>query len=235
MILAVDTSTRTLSIAISDTKKILGEVCLDTDLRHSEIFLEQLDLLLKKRKVSLKDLTKIVCSTGPGSFTGIRVGLSACRTLSQILGLPLVGICTLDVLSEGVKNFGGMKAGKKILVCPIIGNQQDEVYTALYELRNQRDLKKITPYVSISIGELTDKLAARCRLSSSPVVFIGDAVALYKDLIKSKLKNKAVFLKDNFSKPKASILAILGQKIKGVNYEKVKPLYVKSPRIYGGK
>lgn len=227
-ILAVDTSTKTLSIAISDTEKVLDEVCLDTGLRHSETFLEQLHLLLKREKVSLKDLTKISCSTGPGSFTGIRVGLSACRTMSQVLDLPLVGISTLDILSEGVKS---LYEGEKLLVCPIIANQQEEVYTALYELKEGKKLNRITPYISIKIVELIDKLVLKYR--PLPIAFVGDAVDLYRRLIKSKLKKRAVFVKRDLSNPKASILAEMARKIKGTSYEKVKPLYIKPPRIWG--
>lgn len=231
MILAVDTSTKTLNIAVADRDKILGETCLDTGLRHSETLVEQLDLLLKRTRTGLKDLGKIVCSVGPGSFTGIRVGLSACRTMAQVLRLPLVGVSTLDILACGAQI--PKPRGTKLFVCPVIANQQEEVYTGLYELKDNGSLKKTGPFVSINIDKLLDKMAKKCRSPRCRAVFVGDAAALYGERIKSRLDGRAVLLGQEFSNPRASVMIKMSRGARGTHYEKVRPLYIKPPRIYG--
>ena len=139
MILAIDSSTKSLSLAISDCKgKLVKEVfTLNEQIRHSDELFQQLNKIT--RYVKLEKLTKIACTTGPGSFTGIRIGLSFARILSQIYNIPLLGLSTLDVLARQIESPDNS------LICPLIPAQQNNVYASLYKSKGTKLKNLITP------------------------------------------------------------------------------------------
>ena len=146
MILALDTTTKNFSIAIKDEKTgVIKEIFIpDSEFTHSEIIIKNFDTLLKKTKSSIKEIKKIICTLGPGSWTGIRVGLSFARTFAQILKIPIIPVSTLDLLaykkSREIKN--------DCLICTTIPVNQDEIHIAVYEYVDKK-LKRISKYTSI--------------------------------------------------------------------------------------
>ncbi len=127
-ILGIDTSTMTTSIAISQDDKILGEVQVYGRISHSERLMDLLETLLRVQNLKLEDLDLLVAGWGPGSFTGIRIGVTTIRTLAQVLKKDALGVSSLAALAS---QFQG-------LVAPIVDARRGRVYTGLYQVENNR-------------------------------------------------------------------------------------------------
>lgn len=127
--LALETSSPRLSLALGDGEKVIAEWAHDQHWRHAESVLQGIDALLKKRRWALDSLTGIAVSVGPGSFTGIRIGLSTARAFGQFLRIPVVGVSALETLAY---------AAARPVVCPAIDALRGHVFSGVYA----RDGKK---------------------------------------------------------------------------------------------
>lgn len=198
IILSVDSATPVAGVAILDEHKILAENFLNTGNTHSEKLLPLIDQTLKEVKLTLKDMDGIAVSIGPGSFTGLRIGLATAKGLAQVTGLKVVAIPTLDALAQNLVGFHGY-------ICPILNARKSEVYTALYETK-AGELKRMTEYQAIKPEALCEQIKA----VDSKVTFLGDGVFEYQDLIISQLNEQAQWPSLNNLLPRASSLGILG-------------------------
>lgn len=206
-ILAIETSGVTFSVALSENGRLVSEVFWHSGLKHSEKLIPAVDKLLKKAGWKLKDLGKIAVSTGPGSFTGIRVGLSCARLLSQDIGIPLAGFDTLELLEKGV-NARGL-----------------EVFAAIDALRGEvfaRGSRTGKPEI-----EAAGDFIARVQKEKGQVCIAGSAALTYLSEFSTKLKGKAVFCQNEDNYPRAGVLALLAEKKKGAKYDRIKPLYIR--------
>lgn len=145
-ILGIETSTRVGTMAIVQDNKVLGKGIISDNLRHAGSFEEVLKELLNKIGLDKNDLDAFAVGLGPGSFTGIRVGLTIAKGLSFILKKTLLGVGTLDIL---VHQFSFPSAR----LCPIIPGEAHEVYGALYEKGND-GFKKVVPEFNTSVENL---------------------------------------------------------------------------------
>jgi tRNA threonylcarbamoyladenosine biosynthesis protein TsaB len=145
-ILGIETSTRVGTMAIVQDRKILGEALISDNLRHAGSFEEILKRLLNEIDLNENDLDAFAVGLGPGSFTGIRVGLTIAKGLSLVLKKPLLGVGTLDVLIHQFP-FPVQR------LCPIIPGEAHEVYGALYEGEKGR-FKKVVPEFNASVEDL---------------------------------------------------------------------------------
>ena len=217
VILGIETSTKTCSIALTDGKKLRDEISLHLGLFHSERVIPLLDEILKSKGMAIKDIDGIAVSIGPGSFTGIRVGVSTARGLAQSLDIPLVGIPSLDGLAFGMGASGEV-------VCPMIDALRGEIYTALYEGR-----KRLTPHQLIGVENWLERLKDK----KETILFLGEAVDIYENLIKDSLKKKAKIVEKEKRYASAARVAQLGlEKFvlgEGKKYDQVFPLYIRRP------
>jgi len=217
VILGIETSTKTSSVALTDGAKIRDEISLHLGLSHSEKLIALVDEILKRNGINIKYIDGIAVSIGPGSFTGIRVGVSTARGLAQSLDIPLVGIPSLDGLTFGIGTSGEV-------VCPMIDALRREIYTALYEGR-----KRLTPYQLIGIENWLGRLKDRVET----ILFLGDALDIYEDLIKDSLQKKARIVEKERRYASAAKVADLGlEKLvsgEGKKYNEVFPLYIRRP------
>ncbi len=215
LILGIETSTKTCSVALVNGKKLRDEISLPLGLSHSERVIPLIDEILKKNGTAIREMDGIAVSVGPGSFTGIRVGLSSARGLAQSLNIPLVGIPSLDGLAFGMETAGE-------LVSPMIDALRGEIYTALYKER-----KRLTPHQLIGIEDWLKILKDK----EETILFLGEAVDLYENLIKDFLKKKAKIVKKERRYVSAARVAELGLKKlvcgEGKKYDEVFPLYIR--------
>ncbi len=214
-ILGIDTSTRFLCIGILDGNRLIADYNQDLDRRHSELLIPTVNKLLKRAKVSLNAIDGFACGIGPGSFTGLRIGLSAIKGFAFGLDKPVVGVPTLDIIAKNIKDDNGS-------ICVVVDAKRDLIYNALYKIKNNR-LKRESPYRLSSIEALLKYIKLR-------TIFVGDAVKLYKEIIKSKLKDKAYFSKQGLWYPKAAnLLEIARDKFARnqiISRAKLLPLYL---------
>ena len=165
-ILALETSAKAASAAIVEGGEILAESTLNVGLTHSETLMPAVDFLLRTAKLSAKDLDAVAVSRGPGSFTGIRIGIGAAKGLAQGWGLPCVGVSTLEGLAW---NFQGLDR----TVCAVMDARCRQVYTALFR-SDSGGVCRLREDEAIALDELGNILSA----AEGTVMLTGDGAQL---------------------------------------------------------
>ena len=214
-LLGLDTSSDYLVLGISDGEKMLYAQTILLGRRHSTELFSYLEQALKKAKLTLRELDGFVVGQGPGSFTGLRVGISVAKTLAYSLKKPLVAIPTMDVLVELFRS-------ESIPICPILDAKRSQVYACLYE-RNGKALKRKTDYVVTPVGPFVKKLKGK-------VLFLGEGLRLYEKEIRSLKKSEALVAPETFWVPSPEELLSLGRsRFEGKQFDdplSLVPLYV---------
>jgi len=129
VVLALETSSLVSSIAVLKEDKLLAELNIESTKHHSELLVPHIEELLKMASIEKSGLSAIAVSTGPGSFTGLRIGLATAKAMAYVLNIPVIGVSTLKGLAWNLRVEGA-------LLCPLMDAQKGNVYTALYEVRN---------------------------------------------------------------------------------------------------
>jgi len=205
-ILAIETSGSSFSVALAEKGKLVSEVFWNSGLRHSELLVPAIKRILKKARWEINSVKKIAVSTGPGSFTGIRVGLSCAKTIAQALKIPLVGIDTVDILAGQAKK-------NSCAVIPLIDALRDEIFV------KDKKGKVVIRNSSEFLNELKN--------SGLKVCLIGSAVEKNREKIKKILADRALAGPRKLNYPRAGVLALMADKKKGQKYYQVEPLYVR--------
>lgn len=196
-ILSIDSATEAATCSVIEDDKLLGEITFNYKKQHSVILMTIIDNLLKNINKTINDIDGFVVSKGPGSFTGLRIGMATIKGLSQGTNKPFVSISSLDALAYNLAYTDG-------IICPILNALRGNVYTALYSFNNNK-LERLTDYMVISLEELLSLLKEK----NTSVTFIGDGVPLFKDSIKLSIPN-VKFAPTSLNVVKASALAELG-------------------------
>ena len=194
LILAIDTATKIGSVALYEDKTgIIGEINLYVKVNHSNVIMKAVDSLFDLSGYTIKDVDKIAVTTGPGSFTGIRIGVAIAKGLAYSLKKPIIGINELDVLAETGEEREG-------LIVPLIDARKERVYYSQYKYENRKLVRK----EEYKDGELRDILE---KLKGEKVAFIGDGAIVNQELIKEIMgEDNIVFSKVN-SIPRAAMAA----------------------------
>lgn len=218
-ILGIDTATKAAGIAVVDESGVLAESWLNTGKTHSQRLLPLLDGLLKNSEIPWDDIFGFAVTVGPGSFTGLRIGLATVQGLAQVLHKPVAGVVSLDAL---VKNLAGVSG----LLCPILDARKNEVYTALYR-STAHEMVRLSPYRAISPEALAEELLPL----GERVTFLGDAVPVYRNLLEGSLKKQACFAPLTRNLLRAAEVADLGLKMfcqgEQTGFHEIKPFYLR--------
>ena len=197
IILSIDSSTPVAGIAVSDGMQLLGEITLNTKNTHSEKLMPLVKHLLDELALSVNDLDAIAVTQGPGSFTGLRIGMATAKGLAQGAGKKLIAVPTLDCLAQNLLHYPG-------IICPIMNAQKKQVYTAIY--RSGRDkLERLSDYQAIAV----EQLAAQLKELKEDVWFVGDGVAAFADVFQELLGDACRFTDGHNILPRAGALAML--------------------------
>jgi tRNA threonylcarbamoyladenosine biosynthesis protein TsaB len=199
-LLGIDTATESATCAIMSDDKMLGEITFNYKKQHSVILMNIIDYSLKNLKLTIEDLDGFVVSKGPGSFTGLRIGMSAVKGLSDGSKKPFISISSLDALAYSLAYTNG-------IICPILDALRNNVYTALYSFEGTT-FKKITDYMTTSVDELIEILKGY----NLPITFIGDAVPNFKEKFKEQLLD-VKFAPASLNLVKASSLCEIGMNL----------------------
>ncbi|MFT5873483.1 MAG: tRNA threonylcarbamoyladenosine biosynthesis protein TsaB [Clostridium sp.] len=220
-ILSLDSATESATCAILDDKRVLGEITFNNKKQHSQILMPIIDELFNNVGMNINDIDAFVASKGPGSFTGLRIGMATIKGLSQGSKKPFITVSTLDSLAYNLAYTGGV-------ICPILDALRDNVYTAFYTF-NDCQLTRTSDYMNISVDELINMLKDKnCAIS-----FVGDGVPKFKEKLVAHLPNLS-FAPAHLNLAKASSLGELGLKLlsKGIFddlYASV-PIYLRLPQ-----
>ena len=196
-ILSIDTATKVTGLALHFKGSLVAELFLHTGKNHSEQLMPMVLQLLEQAGIGFDDLGAVAVAAGPGSFTGLRIGMATAKGIAQVRKIPLIGINTLDALGQSGMGFEG-------LVAPVLDARKNEVYTALYRSSNG-DISLLGEYEAISPVALAERL----RAGRERVLFVGDAVPVYREMFGDRLGEGAVFLPDSMSLPRGAHVGAL--------------------------
>ena len=169
-ILAIDTSSLPASVSISDGHNLISQYYCDARLTHSQTIMPMTESILRDTKIDISQIDKFVVTHGPGSFTGLRIGLSAVKGMAQILDKPCIGVSTLHSLAYNLLGFSG-------ICCAVMDARCSQVYTAMFDLDN--NISRISDDSAISISELKSILSS----IDKNIILVGDGADLcYNEL-----------------------------------------------------
>jgi tRNA threonylcarbamoyladenosine biosynthesis protein TsaB len=217
-ILGIDTSTSCGSLGIIDDDEVVAEYALLRNETHSSRLVPAIQTLLKEARLGLDEIDGMAVSLGPGSFTGLRVGLSTIKGLALAAEKPVAGVPTLDALASNLPFT-------PYVICPIVDARKGEVYTALYKDGERGQIEQLTPYQVLSPLELLEKIPLQ------ETIFLGDGVEVYRELIEERLGEKALFAPPHLRFLRGSSVAEIGlqrfKKGKKDDISSLVPIYVR--------
>lgn len=168
IILAFDSTAKAASVAVCDGEKLLAGYNIDNGLTQSELLLPMAENMLKSLGLSFGDVELLACAVGPGSFTGVRIGVALVKGIAFGRNIPCVSVSTLDELAENLRGLDG-------IIVPCMDARRQQVYTATYKGAG-KELEKLTEDRAIPISELADEL----RGYDLPIYLSGDGYAVAK-------------------------------------------------------
>jgi tRNA threonylcarbamoyladenosine biosynthesis protein TsaB len=215
IILAVDTTTLAGSAAILEKTKLISEVNIDSASTYSERLLPSIHFLLERSKLNIKEIDAFAVAVGPGSFTGIRIGLSTIKSFAYASGKPVALVSTLKALAFKLHHSQGR------LLCPILDARKGQIFAALFE-STKAGLKEVIAQGAYSPDEFFSLIPSHRLIS-----FIGNGSQTYKEKILQYFKDKARFaFRTAFVAYEVGQLGYeLLRKNKGVTFQEVRPLY----------
>ena len=185
-ILALETSCDTLSVSLLEDKSLILELHESSPKSHSETLMPVIDKILKDTSTSLEDISLFSCDNGPGSFTGIRIGISAVKAFCDITKKPCISCSSLEALAYTCSENDSY-------ICSMIDAKHSNIYAGIFELKNGI----YTKFKDFSFCNINDFLESLGSLKKK-IFFVGNCGILYKDMIKSYLKSDIYFLEDSF-------------------------------------
>ena len=215
LVLAADTATSVNTVALCDDDRLLAESIAESGRRHSERLMATVDWVLQEAGHTLADVELLAISRGPGSFTGLRVGVSAWKGLAFGRTLPLIGVPTLDAMARLVPLYEGS-------LCTVLDARMHEVFGAVYRAGGER-AEKAGPDRVCPIEDLV-------AVTEPGTLFIGDGATLYRDRILAA-QPSARFASPSTGMPRASAvaaeaLALMSQGA-SADAEAVEPVYLR--------
>jgi tRNA threonylcarbamoyl adenosine modification protein YeaZ len=218
MQLTIDTSTDSAGIALVQEGKVLAEATWRCGQNHTVELLPRLAQLLNEAEIKLQSINCIIVAKGPGSFNGLRVGISTAKGLAFSLEIPIIGISSLELEAYQHAETG-------LPICPIFNAGRGEIATALYQ-------KKDNQWRQLAAEHITT-IDALCSEISGKTIFCGEHVPLIASQLKERLGQKAVIAPDQLRR--AGLLAELAKgRLEAGDYDHpatLQPLYLRQPPI----
>jgi tRNA threonylcarbamoyladenosine biosynthesis protein TsaB len=215
-VLSIDTSNYVLGIGLLDGETVLGEYISNIKKNHSVRVMPAIQTLMEECNVKPGDLSKIVVAEGPGSYTGVRIGVTIAKTMAWTLKIPLSGVSSLQVAASSAgRYFDGY-------VSPFFDARRGQIYTGLYKFGNQRlEIVKEDQLVMSAdwVKALNDM--------DSRFLFTSNDLALHEEVIKQELGDKAVFAEITELNPRPAELALLGRDKEAVDLHTFVPNYIR--------
>lgn len=177
-ILAVDTSTKSCSVAIVEKESVIAEITLSIEQTHSKHLMKMIDTVLNMSGLTVSELDGFAVTRGPGSFTGLRIGISSIKGFAMASGKPVVGVSSLDSLAMQC-------CFSSYLVSSLLDARKGEVYFSRYRFENGHLKKEVREQVITPVEAVCD--------IKEPCLFVGDAVKNYQNKIKDEIGDLAHF------------------------------------------
>ncbi|WP_019244425.1 MULTISPECIES: tRNA (adenosine(37)-N6)-threonylcarbamoyltransferase complex dimerization subunit type 1 TsaB [Bacillus] len=214
-ILAIDTSNYALGVALIEDNQIIGEYITNIKKNHSVRAMPAIETLMHDCNVKPSDLDKIVVAKGPGSYTGVRIGVTIAKTLAWTLKIPISGVSSLKVLAANGKYFDGY-------ISPLFDARRGQIYTGLYEYK-QGELVAVKEDTIIQSSEWAQQL----RTLDKDILFIGSDYFIHQETLLTYLGEQAVFADEAQLVPRPSVLALLGKGLEPEDVHEFVPNYIR--------
>jgi tRNA threonylcarbamoyladenosine biosynthesis protein TsaB len=224
LILALDSSTRIGSVALRRDGVPVAEYTLSVQRTHAERLLPAAHRILEDAGLVPADVEAVAVTTGPGSFTGLRIALATAKGLAYALGRPLVGVSTLEALAYGVSGWADF-------LCPLLDARRGEAYAAVFRALPGGGVERLSEYLAEPVPKILEKLAVLAP--EGRVAFVGDGAPLHARLLTERLGARAVFPPEAVWTLRASWVGALAearlQRGEADPLAELAPLYVRPP------
>ena len=184
LILALDSTAQVGSVALCEDEKLIAEYTINTGHTHSETLLPMVESVLKIAGYTVDDVDLFVCTAGPGSFTGVRIGAATVKGIAFGKNQPCIGVSTLEALALNGVVLNG-------ILCPSMNARRQQVYNALFA-SDGTSLTRLCEDRALAITELGEELATKCP--DLPVYLMGDGAKLVYDALSESLGERLVML-----------------------------------------
>jgi tRNA threonylcarbamoyladenosine biosynthesis protein TsaB len=217
-ILGIETSTKTGSVAVVSEDCVIGQYSLNIEITHSERLMSTVDRVLKDTGLAISDMDGYAVAMGPGSFTGLRIGLAAIKGLALVTGKPVAAVPTLMALAWNLPYAG-------YPVCPMLDARKNEIYAALYSFEGEVPAT-IMAEAALSLQMLSERISGK-------TIFTGEASRFFRADIEKKFGDLALFAPCSAVLPSAAAVAELGLDIirngKQTDPDSLTPMYIRRP------
>ena len=221
-ILAFDSTAKVASVAVSDGERVLSYYNIDNGLTQSELLLPMAEDMLRSLKLGFSDIGAVACSVGPGSFTGVRIGVSIAKGIAFGKDMPCIEISTLEALAENAAGLSG-------IILPCMDARRGQFYTAIFESDGD-GLRRLTPDEALSAAELAERLG---EYRGKTIYAVGDGYATAHKLLSPlgvTLQSTPMMLRDQSA---ASIARVAARKLASgctVSDKDLSPTYLRLPQ-----
>ncbi len=181
-ILAFDSTAVTASVAVAEDERLLAEITLNNGNTHSETLLPMAEALFRMLSITADDIDLFATSSGPGSFTGVRIGAATLKGMAFGRSKPCVGVSTLEALAYSLRSHKG-------IICPVMNARRSQVYTAIFESDGE-SITRLTEDMAIAADELDAKLSEY----AAPIYLCGDGIEVALECFKA---TKAIAANEN--------------------------------------
>lgn len=207
-VLAIDSSGMTATVAVVEDTQTIAEYTVNFKKTHSQTLLPMIDTMGKMIDLELKSIDAIAVAGGPGSFTGLRIGSATAKGLGLALEKPLIHVPTVDGLAYNLY-------GCQDIICPIMDARRKQVYTGMYtfarrEVEGSKETELVLDVLEAQNASPIEELIERLNIHGRPVVFLGDGVPVYQDVIKEKMRVPFSFAPASANRQRAAVVGALG-------------------------
>lgn len=222
-ILAIDTCCTAATAAILTDDRLAAEVVQNNKKTHSQNIMPMIDFMMSQSGISIDEIDCFAAAVGPGSFTGVRIGVATAKALAHASGKPCAAVSALHALAYNTADFDG-------IICPVFDARRGQVYNALF---GGRGAARLTADRAISAEELCDELDEWIKSAENPpdIMFLGDGLPTFAELFNKRFGQRAVFAKRSLRMNLAASVAELGYEklLLGdvCGYAELKPMYLR--------
>ncbi|HJA81580.1 MAG TPA: tRNA (adenosine(37)-N6)-threonylcarbamoyltransferase complex dimerization subunit type 1 TsaB [Candidatus Mediterraneibacter intestinipullorum] len=208
-VLAIDSSGLTATVAVVEEEQTIAEYTINYKKTHSQTLLPMIDEMVRMTEVDLSAVDAIAVAGGPGSFTGLRIGSATAKGLGFALGKPLVSVPTVDAMAYSVY-------GCEDIICPIMDARRSQVYTGIYTFvpetaaEGSHEMRYRFKVVRVQMAVSVEELIRRLNVYGKRVVFLGDGVPVYRDMLAEGLKVPYFFAPSYMNRQRAAAVGALG-------------------------
>lgn len=216
-ILSIETSGKVCAVALTEDENLIKEEILEDENTHSVKLMPLVDKLLKETNHNITDIDLFACDIGPGSFTGIRIGVSTVKAFIDVTNKKAIGATSLEILAQNVKEDG--------IICTLIDAKNSNVYFGMFE-KSGDICKPIEEFRFDNINNIINLV----KNKNKKIFFVGNGSTAYKDMIESELKNATVLLRKEENELNARNIGKIAfqNKNQAVDTNNLKPIYLRA-------